>query len=109
MKKQIFVEYDDKNYTLEYNRSSVEKLERQGFTINLVDEKPMTMLPMLFSGAFLANHSNIKRTVVDAIFNSMNNKTELYGALGEMYGDTLNSLFEETEGGEKNVTWEKSF
>lgn len=44
------------SYTLEYTRKTVEIMEKQGFIAEDVDRKPMTMLPALFAGAFIARH-----------------------------------------------------
>jgi hypothetical protein len=109
MNKQITFEYNDKKYALEFTRASVERLERQGFSLDELDAKPATMMPLLFTGAFYANHSNAKRGVVDEIYNSLPNKSDLFTALGRMYGDALNTLFEEPEEDGKNVNWEKNF
>ena len=53
------------NYTLEYTRKSVEIMEKQGFVAEEVDRKPMTMLPALFAGAFIARHRFVKKEVID--------------------------------------------
>ena len=54
-----------KTYTLEYTRKSVEQMEKQGFIAEDVQKKPMTMLPALFAGAFLAHHRYVKQDVID--------------------------------------------
>lgn len=94
-------------YTLEYTRKSVETMEKQGFVAEDVQRKPMTMLPALFAGAFLAHHRFVKRDVIDGIYNRMNHKDELITALVEMYNEPLMSLLEdpkeEDESG--NVSW----
>ena len=56
------------NYTLEYTRKSVEIMEKQGFVAEEVDRKPMTMLPALFAGAFIARHRFVKKEVIDRIY-----------------------------------------
>ena len=103
---KINLTYDKKEYVLEYNRQSVKTLESQGFVLEELTTKPMTMIPLLFSGAFIKNHSGkdgVKRKVVDEIFNEINDKTALMEALMEMYADTLSTLTEEN--GEGNATW----
>lgn len=96
-------------YTLEYTRKTVEMMEKQGFNINDVENKPMTMLPALFAGAFLAHHRFVKRDVIDGIFRRLNRKDELIGVLGEMYSEPLLSLLDEpdqTEDEMGNLGWE---
>jgi hypothetical protein len=68
MAKQIRFEYDGKEYTLEFTRKSIETMERQGFVASDMVDKPMTTLPALFAGAFLAHHRYIKKELVDEIY-----------------------------------------
>lgn len=109
MNKQICVEYQGKEYTLEYTRKSVETMERNGFVASDINDKPMTTLPALFAGAFLANHRWVKQEVIDAIFARMTNKGELIGKLAEMYNDTLNALVDEPDENEGNLNWTASW
>ena len=103
---KINLTYEKKEYVLEYNRQSVKTMESQGFVLEELTTKPMTMIPLLFSGAFIKNHSGkdgVKRKVVDEIFNEISDKTALMEALMEMYAETLSTLTEDS--GEGNVTW----
>ena len=61
-------------YTLEYTRKSVEMMEKQGFIADDVEKKPMTMLPALFAGAFLAHHRFVKREIIDNIYKKLTHK-----------------------------------
>ena len=103
---KINLTYEKKEYVLEYNRQSVKTMESQGFVLEELTTKPMTMIPLLFAGAFIKNHSGkdgVKRKVIDEIFEEIGDKTALMEALMEMYADTLASL---TDGNsEGNVTW----
>lgn len=94
-------------YTLEYTRKTVEMMEKSGFVAADMDRKPMTMLPALFAGAFLAHHRFVKRDVIDGIFARMNHKDELMNALAEMYNEPLMTLLDEPEQGddEGNLSW----
>lgn len=105
MAKQIKFTINDKNYTLEYTRKSVEILEKQGFTIGDVTDKPMSVLPQLFAGAFLAHHKFEKREVIDGIFAKMKNREELFSTLVEMYNEPLLAIMAEPESDEGNVDW----
>lgn len=100
---KIVLNYDKKEYELEYNRQSVKMMESQGFVLDELTSKPMTMIPLLFSGAFIKNCKGIKRAVIDEIFDGIGDKTGLMQALMEMYAETLSSLTDDT--GEGNVSW----
>ncbi len=107
MAKQIRFEFEGTDYTLEFTRNSIRQMESKGFKINDIQDKPMTVLPQLFAGAFLVHHRNIKQETVDKIFNQMGNKQELIEKLGAMYAEPLESLFDEPEEG--NLKWEASW
>lgn len=110
MAKQIRFEYQGKQYTLEFTRRSIEIMERQGFNVNDIGDKPMTTLPALFAGAFLANHRWVKREVIDEIYEQMPNKEELLQKLAEMYNEPLEALMKEPDENEGNVVnWEASW
>ena len=109
MAKRIRFTYDGVDYTLEFTRKSVERMENAGFVITEVFEKPMTLLPTLFAGAFLAHHRSTKREVIDKIYETMPNKQELITKLAEMYNEPIAALLDEPEDEEGNVKWEASW
>lgn len=109
MKKQLKCTYQDKDYCLEFTRRSVEMMERNGFRASDIESKPMTTLPALFAGAFLANHRYVKKETVDEIFSKMTNKSELIGKLAEMYNEPIMVLVDEPEESEGNVGWTASW
>lgn len=109
MSKQLRFTYEDKEYCLEYTRKSVEYMEKNGFVASHINDKPMTVLPALFEGAFYANHRFVKKDVIDAIFKKMTNKTELIGKLAEMYNEPIMTLIDEPEENEGNVSWTASW
>ena len=100
---KIELTHEKKNYVLEYNRQSVKMMEGQGFVLDEIASKPMTMIPLLFQGAFIKNCKGTKRAVIDEIFENIGNKTALMEALMEMYAETLSTLTDDTDAG--NVTW----
>lgn len=109
MSKQLKFTFEDKDYTLEFTRKSVEQMERNGFKINDISEKPMLTLPTLFAGAFIANHPFTRRDVIDRIYTHMTNRQELIGKLAEMYNEPLSTLVDEPEGNEGNLNWTASW
>lgn len=100
---KIVLNYEKKEYVLEFNRQSVKTMESQGFVLDEITAKPMTMIPMLFSGAFIKNCKGTKRAVIDEIYDGIGDKTALMEALMEMYAETLGTLTEDN--GEGNVSW----
>lgn len=109
MNKQLKFTYEDKDYCLEFTRRSVETMEKQGFVAADIETKPMTVLPALFRGAFLANHRFVKPEVIDAIFGKMTNKSDLIGKLAEMYTEPIKALVDEPEESEGNLEWTASW
>lgn len=100
------IAYKGKNYELGFTRNSVVALERQGFNISEISDKPMTMLPMFFQGAFQAHNKGVKRDLMDEIYMSIRDKSGLIAALAELYSETLSTLTDDPEEGAGNATWE---
>ena len=109
MGKQLRFTYQGKEYCLEYTRKSVETMERNGFVASDIQNKPMTVLPALFAGAFLANHRFVKQDVIDEIYSKMTNKSDLIGKLAEMYNEPIMALIDEPEDAEGNLDWTASW
>lgn len=109
MAKTITIKYEDKEYTLEFTRKSIEKLENQGFRVSEIEAKPVSTLPKLFNGAFLAHHPFVKKDLTDEIFEKMKNKEDLLARLAEMYSEPIVALMEEPEVNEGNVDWGASW
>lgn len=105
MSKQLKFTYEDKEYTLEFTRKSVAEMERKGFLAGELLDKPMTMLPALFEGAFLAHHRYVKKDTIEKIFSSLTNKQELVSTLVELYNEPIQALVEDSEDNEGNVNW----
>ena len=103
---KIAITYEKNTYELEYNRNAVRMMEGQGFNIDTLTTQPVTMIPILFYGAFSKNHTGIKRSLVDEIYDKLPNKSGLISALVEMYADTVNSLMEGNPSEEGNAVWE---
>jgi len=109
MAKQLSFTYKDKEYTLEFTRRTVTEMEKKGFIAAEVESKPMSTLPALFEGAFLAHHRFEKKEVIDEIFSNMTHKDELIGKLAEMYNEPIMALVEEPEDSKGNVSWVASW
>lgn len=100
------VEYNGKTYELGFTRNTVVSMERQGFNVNEIGNKPMTMLPMFWQGAFAAYNKGVKRALMDEIYDNIRDKSGLISALTELYAETLNTLTDEPEDEKGNATWE---
>ena len=109
MSKQLRFTYQGKEYVLEYTRRSVEQMEKNGFVASDIKEKPVTTLPALFAGAFLANHRFVKEDVIDEIYSKLTNKQELIGKLAEMYNEPIMALIDEPGESEGNLDWTASW
>lgn len=113
MSKVMTVTYNDKDYTLEYTRRSVQAMERQGFDINAVSSKPATMMPLLLRGAFKAHHKDMRDDEIDEICDSIgvdsDDREAFIAKLVEMYSEPVLALMEGTKGNEKNATWKASW
>lgn len=105
MAKQLIFTFEDKEYTLEYTRRTVAEMEKKGFIASDIRDKPMTTLPALFAGAFLAHHRFVKEDVIDNIYTKLTKKENLIGKLAEMYNEPIMALVEEPEEDEGNVNW----
>ena len=105
MAKQLNFTYEGKDYTLEFTRRTVAEMEKKGFVASDITEKPMTTLPSLFAGAFLAHHRFVKEDIINDIYSKLTKKEDLIGKLAEMYNEPILALVEEPEKAEGNLNW----
>mgnify|MGYP002773905956 CR=1 FL=1 len=109
MAKTLTVTCEGKDYILEFNRRTVAEMERNGFIAADVSKKPMSTLPVMFEGAFLAHHRFTPKETIAKMFDSMPNKSDLIGKLSEMYNEPILSLLTDSEEPEGNVNWTASW
>lgn len=105
MAKQLTFTYDGKDYTLEFTRRTIAEMEKKGFIASDITDKPMTTLPALFAGAFLAHHRFVKEDIINDIYSKLTKKEDLIGKLAEMYNEPILALVEEPEKAEGNLDW----
>lgn len=108
MTTKIKFQYKGKEYVLEYTRNSVKEMERRGFVVEDVLKKPMSLLPEMFAGAFIANHRFTRRKDIDEMYQKFDNKSELLDALAEMYSLVIDEFVEELEKAHNGLAWERS-
>lgn len=107
MSTKISFSYGGNDYCLEYTKRTVKQMEDRGFVPAKIIEAPMTYLPELFAGAFLANHRFVKKELIDEIFSAMGDKRQLVNALIEMYNEPINALTEDADEGNA-IAWTKA-
>lgn len=107
--KQIIFEHQGNDYTLEFTRKTIATMERQGFIADDLTTKPVTTLPTLFAGAFLAHHRFVRREEIEKMYDKFEDKEQLLTKLMEMYAEPVQALFEEPEENEGNIKWEASW
>ena len=95
MKPMIITDPEEgREYTLEYSRKTVTKAEAAGLDINKLDSAPMTMVPILFWGAFLMHHPGMRQEDTTRIlFDGLGGlKSEEAEYLGRLYAEPFKAL-----------------
>lgn len=97
---KIQFESNGSTYTLEFDRKSAMDAERMfGISISEVQSGKVSMLPLLFAGAFVKHHPHIKSGVVSGMLDKMGDKASLYQALAGMYLEAASTVLEDPEEG----------
>ena len=107
MGKSIKFEFEGNEYELEFNRKSVELLERRGYLPENLTSAPATTIPLLFHGAFQMHHKGITIENTNKILASLKDTSKLVLKLAEMYNEPINALIDDAD--EKNVEWEANW
>jgi hypothetical protein len=110
MAKTITFTFEKTAYTLEFTRETVMMLEQAGLTrkdVENIDEAPINTVMKLFTGAFVAHHKKAASIngLVERIWNTIPNKTELTKKLIEMYLEPAAALFEDPEDEKGKTVW----
>lgn len=112
MSKKLEFTYNGKEYTLEYNRRTIETMyNRWKYAPSENTYELLIKLPILFRGAFLMHHPTTKSELIDEIYSQMKDKNILIEKLVEMYNEPVLSLMDNEEIGESsgNIEWGASF
>ncbi len=104
MKQITLKDENGKEYTLEYTKSVIMHMEKQGFSFEDFDKKPVLMTSMLVQGAFVKNHPSVKYEKIEKIYQSLKNKQAFLEKLTEMYNEHQDELVDEG-----NAEWEANF
>ena len=90
---------EGREYTLEYSRKTVAKTEQAGLDVNRLESASMTMIPLLFWGAFLMHHPYMTREQTDKILfdglGGLNEEEMAY--LGKLYAAPFQTLIASEE------------
>lgn len=95
LKPMVITDPDEgKEYTLEYSRKSVVKAEQAGLDVNQLESKSMTMIPLLFWGAFLMHHPHMTKEQTDKIlFEGLGGlSTDEMAYIGKLYAAPFQTL-----------------
>lgn len=88
----VTLEIENVEYTLEYNRAAVKRMESKGFSAAEVDTKILTSLDLMIEGAFYKNHPTLNQgrlvELRDYILDNYD-AYELMAVLSEMLADVL--------------------
>lgn len=106
MAKQIILKDNNgEKYTLEFNRETVERMQRQGFVLDT--DKLYISAKDLIMGAFRKHHKRLEWPAVEGIWKAQNKRDELLKVLAEMYMEpTITLMGTDEEDKDANPTWE---
>ena len=104
MKQITLKDENGKEYILEYSKNTIIHMERQGFSMDDFEKKPVLSATMLVYGAFMKNHPTIKQDKVDSLYKPLKNKEAFLEKLVEMYAEQANELVDEG-----NAEWEANW
>ena len=106
MKSITVRDKENKSYVLTFTAETVRMLEARGFVQDKLFEQPMTYIPMLFEGAFLAKEAgNVDPDKIMDIYKGLKDKTALVRKLLELYNEPINEVIIK----EGNAEWECNF
>ena len=102
LKPMTIVDPDEgREYTLEFSRRTVSKTEQAGLDVNQIESKSMTMIPIMFWGAFLMHHPYMTREQTDKILfdglGGLGDAEMTY--LGKLYAEPFKTLVAREEEG----------
>ena len=105
---QIVIEYNGSDYVLEFDRASAMKAEKAyGLSLEELTTGRSYVLVNLFRSAFLKNHSKMQVSVIDSLYEDIEDKMGLYEALSGMYAEVVNETLAEPKEPGKAIGWKK--
>ena len=102
---KIEFDYNDKHIILGFDRDTVAQAENvYNISLGAIKEMRISILPNLFRASFMKYCPDVSPTEMDAIFDCMTNKQEMFMQLTKMYAEAVETLFEEPRKG-KAISW----
>lgn len=107
MAKTITFTYKEVDYTLEYTRSTIKKMETDKIDFADLEAHQLTAMVDIFKYAFWAHHKKAFKDedLVVEILTLFTNKEQLVEALMEMIDDTLGYLQDVDEDSKNAIKW----
>ena len=107
MNTKISLTYKGVDYTLEYSRMTIKMIESEGFEMESFSKQPMTMIDLVFRGAFYKNHRKVSQNTIEEIYAHCKDKEQLLNEITKMINECYSSLMEDPkETDEGNAVWE---
>ena len=106
MAKRIVLKDTNGNpYTLEFNRETVERMQRSGFVLDT--DRLFMSAKDLIMGAFRMHHKKLEWQHIEPIWMNQNRRDELLKTLAEMYMEPTITLMgtDEPEDSGTDPTW----
>ena len=106
MAKRIILKDTNGNpYTLEFNRETVERMQRSGFVLDT--DRLFMSAKDLITGAFRMHHRKLGWEQIEPVWMAQNRRAELLKTLAEMYMEPTLTLMgtENTEDNSMDPTW----
>ena len=104
-KRIILKDINGSPYTLEFNRETVERMQRSGFVLDT--DRLFMSAKDLITGAFRMHHRKLSWEQIEPVWMCQNRRDELLKALAEMYMEPTLTLMgmENTEDKSLDPTW----
>lgn len=83
---------DGREYVLTFTREVVRRMEAQGFDVSHVEAMPVTTIEDLIVGSFEARQPSMSRAARLQVWDSLEDKRDLFDALVQLYMVPVNSL-----------------
>lgn len=106
MAKRIVLKDTNGNpYTLEFNRETVERMQRNGFVLDT--DRLFMSAKDLIMGAFRMHHKKLEWQHIEPVWMAQNKRDELLKVLAEMYMEPTITLMgtDDVEDKDADPTW----
>lgn len=104
-KRLILTDKEGNKYTLEFNRITIDRMQRNGFVLD-TDRLYMSAKDLI-TGAFRMHHRGMEWNEIEKVWKQQTKRDELLKKLVEMfYEPTIDLMGNDAEGNEdENPTW----